>query len=902
MVRCFSFFNFAFAKKMSVADVTNREGHFVDGGGGKAPFPEAPLPRNLMFMRSNEYGSIVTIVAPHPKRHSLPMAEAAHATELFKQMSELSSSCFKLLIEHWEYHERQAQLVVQANAGDVESLGQLDDLRGPGMSPAPLCSIMQVTTHDIPNDSLLDVVLHKLKMELDLAPEPTRRVSPKATLYWAPPRDQQERAPQGQKTYATATTANTLTNQWPTSRQARGHTNQPFTTAAAQKRVESPAYVAHRDKVSAEIATAAVTRDEHGKVTAYDPQRARELFKAGPNRPPPRFAQSPLDSLIVSGLPADFGYADAREMLRQVAPGHVIEVLRLPFVQQGEEKYMLLKLESIDEATATMAKLNAVTLQSASRPLRARFAKQTVLGRDQYRALMRSRETKAADGMRIPTADYRGEKESVEELWASDHYYSRHQRLMSTVARAEPASVHYIYLKWVAELAEELFPQEGERVARAFMADAPPVDTLAEQLGYPSNTASRIRAARDAVLSRTHLQKRLSEMPEVVQKACALTDEHKRDQMLADSLFPAVAEIVQGHQAAGDITCYLVRKGGNSIMMMCESVELFTGKVKALETATENDEQLRAAMMVRPRNLALDGVDFSPRSSPTSLFEQWCTTWDADTDPQKVTALTWKLDAITGLVELYSPSGTSSAQKKMMVNTLAADTSPDCQEWFSGMLVNPQVAFKLATAAILEGRNWKAVSDYLQGGLGGGATEPPFVAKIIEPESPGNERHLEESAGHDIDDILAHTQSRDHSGESPIIVPETPPTMDHHMDKDQAWTAANEQARLAECARPAGEKHARHSSPLSGELFPAKRIDADDQPTSVPDSQQGQRPRATVTTQRTATSVQDQDTSTKKGTSSTNKSGKAPASHGAGKPSSRALSTSATDTAQGKPE
>jgi hypothetical protein len=125
------------------------------------------------------------------------------------------------------------------------------------MSPAPLCSIMQVTTHDIPNDSLLDVVLQKIKMELALAPEPTRRVSPKSTLYRVPPHDQQERAPQGQKTYATATTANTLTKQWPTSRQARGHTYASVTTVAAGKRVESEAYVAQREKVSAEIATAA---------------------------------------------------------------------------------------------------------------------------------------------------------------------------------------------------------------------------------------------------------------------------------------------------------------------------------------------------------------------------------------------------------------------------------------------------------------------------------------------------------------------------------------------------------------------------------------------------------------------------------------------------------------------
>ncbi len=79
-------------KKVSVTD----ESHFVDGGGGEIPLPVAPLPLNLMFMRSNEYGSIVTIVAPHPKRHPTRMAEASYSTKLFKQMSELSRSGFNL--------------------------------------------------------------------------------------------------------------------------------------------------------------------------------------------------------------------------------------------------------------------------------------------------------------------------------------------------------------------------------------------------------------------------------------------------------------------------------------------------------------------------------------------------------------------------------------------------------------------------------------------------------------------------------------------------------------------------------------------------------------------------------------------------------------------------------------
>ncbi len=81
-------------------------------------------------------------------------------------------------------------------------------------------------------------------------------------------------------------------------------------------------------------------------------------------------------------------------------------------------------------------------------------------------------------------------------------------------------------------------------------------------------------------------------MPDVVKKAQALSDEHKRDQMLADNLYSAVAEIVQG-QIAGDITRYLVRKGRQAIVDMCENVERFTGLVATLETAVESDGELR---------------------------------------------------------------------------------------------------------------------------------------------------------------------------------------------------------------------------------------------------------------------------------------------------------------------
>ncbi len=107
--------------------------------------------------------------------------------------------------------------------------------------------------------------------------------------------------------------------------------------------------------------------------------------------------QDPIDSLIVSGLPSDFEYADAREMLRHVVPTAKVEVVRLPFVQAGDERYMLLKLPSVDDATAVMQTLNAVTLTTASKPMRARYAKRTVLGREEYRALKASRATEAAE-------------------------------------------------------------------------------------------------------------------------------------------------------------------------------------------------------------------------------------------------------------------------------------------------------------------------------------------------------------------------------------------------------------------------------------------------------------------------------------------------------------------------
>jgi hypothetical protein len=128
-----------------------------------------------------------------------------------------------------------------------------------------------------------------------------------------------------------------------------------------------------------------------------------------------------------------------------------------------------------------------------------------------------------------------------------------------------------------------------------------------------------------------------------------------------------------------------------------------------------------------PRNLAQDGMDFSPLPSLDSLFERWCVTWDADTDPQKRKALAWKREAIVALVDLHSPRGTSDEQKADMVTTLTANTSADSQEWFSGMLVNPRGAFTRATEAILAGSYYSAMSEYLQGALGDGRLNQPHL-------------------------------------------------------------------------------------------------------------------------------------------------------------------------------
>ncbi len=99
------------------------------------------------------------------------------------------------------------------------------------------------------------------------------------------------------------------------------------------------------------------------------------------------------------------------------------------------------------------------------------------------------------------------------------------------------------------------------------MFEESPAETLAMLLDDPTHTAKRIREARMAVLLRTHLQKRIRAMPDVVPKASGLSNEQKRDQMLADNFYPAVAEIAQG-RIAGVITRYLVRKGARSIADM----------------------------------------------------------------------------------------------------------------------------------------------------------------------------------------------------------------------------------------------------------------------------------------------------------------------------------------------
>jgi hypothetical protein len=116
------------------------------------------------------------------------------------------------------------------------------------------------------------------------------------------------------------------------------------------------------------------------------------------------------------------------------------------------------------------------------------------------------------------------------------------------------------------------------------------------------------------------------------------------------------------------------------------------------------------------------------------------------------------------------------------------------------------------------------------------------------------------------------------------------------MDED--WNIANEQARLTAAAPPAGEKHARLSSPSSGELFPAKRNGTEDEATSFRGIQ---TQRTAGDTQQTATSGPAQQTmAAKKGTFLASKSGSAPARQSAAKAPSHANSTSAADQAQGR--
>ncbi len=225
------------------------------------------------------------------------------------------------------------------------------------------------------------------------------------------------------------------------------------------------------------------------------------------------------------------------------------------------------------------------------------------------------------------------------------------------------------------------------------------------------------------------------------------------------------------------------------------------------------------------------------------------------------------------------------------MRTLTANTSPHEQEWFGDMLINPREAFMVATKAIIEGSFYHAMPEYQQGGLGRGGGPQPHVddtmtppsATMTPPDSPEQQQDQAQTDAQDSGDVTVDTSSQDHSGDSTVMVPDTPPTTDVNMDMDQAWINANEQARLAKSPRPAGEKHGRQSSPSSSDLFPAKRTDSDDRPTKVPDSQLEQLQRVTVATQRTTTRGQAQETTAKKGFFGS-KSGKAPASHGANKP------------------
>jgi hypothetical protein len=873
--------------KMSVADIN---GYAIDGGG-----PEGGQPYfrgRSSLQASARLGSIMVLLAPHQAPQASQLDDAKSTKLFVRQMMALTMECFQSALDWCEYQEKEAELKAQLGHDRDQAAEQLRTLyENP---PSPMDAVMTVNGHDISHTDLINgaMVAREIKTGLGNQPRLLKTRAQAGPPLWSAPRgyeqlvDKQQAPPTTSASYANAT-------------RGRGNLQQRRAPVRdSGNRMESAEYEAHREKVSAAVAEVAVQKGADGAVTTYDPRKAREMFASKEYRRPPRAPQDPINSLIVSGLPADFEYADAREMLRQVVPSAKVEVLRLPFVQPGDERYMLLKLPSVEDATDAMQTLNAVTLANAGKPMRARYAKRTVLGRDEYRAFKAARVTEAV------VLNGRVGEEPATVPWDLEEYARRYKCLMTTVARAEKSSINFIFLNWVAELAEEMFAGEGQRVAKAFMADAPTFgDALSNELSYAGHTADRIRAARDAVLHGTHLAKHLHEITAAVEVVKDYTDETKKEQVLANFLYPAVAEVIQGRMA-GDATRYFVRKGAQCVLEMCKDARHFTTVVKTFESAVDSDGDIRAAVR-KPRNMAVDDVDFSPLSSPISLFERWTTTWNDDTEPQKRKSLAWKTKAIKSLVELYAPRDATADEKTDMITVLTANTDTERQDWFSGMLVHPENSFTRATAAIRAGVYHEVMQEYLRGGLGGGAIEPRITPATLRPVLPEQELHLGEKGPQDNDDITVQTSNHDNSDESTIVIPDTPPAVerdtDSDMDTDQAWSKANEQASAAESGLPTGEKRGRLSSPTSGELYPTKRSEPNDQLTSVPDSQPMQPQRAAGTTRRTTTtSVSDQPASGKKGTPPANKSGRPPASQGDAKPPSRATSTSAIDQALGK--
>ena len=324
-------------------------------------------------------------------------------------------------------------------------------------------------------------------------------------------------------------------------------------------------------------------------------------------------------------------------------------------------------------------------------------------------------------------------------------------------------------------------------MAQAFMAEWGNDADITDVLADVELLRARIHSTKLMVYERKHLITRMPNVDELY-KLLSMKETSQHAQIMADAIFPAVFELVQGRDASR-VTKQMARQKWTWIKNACASVDAFTNCV--ITTANGLD-------VIEGSRQALDEITHirSPLSSPVSLYEQISEMMADDHKFGTYTTHAWMAEEIPKLVATYG-SHTDAGVQEAVCEKLRA--------------LRP-----LVFQALCINRNEILV---------------PYIKNFLEEAAEATQLPAEYSD--DADDSDAVTVAEE--GEAAANQQQIPGSA-NSVERDRDWALANEQA--SQDSRAVASKHGRDSSPSSGELYAAKtaRMTLEDESAVVPET------------------------------------------------------------------